>query len=113
MFLFNYNFICESSAGNKQITSTLGLSDTINDLSANSINLQNGMTGITLTGSNSDKYIAGSNGTIAAANACNIMGMATATNLSVGTHYVSVWAASSGTSVLTNPVILMNVLQIK
>jgi hypothetical protein len=112
MFLIQYNFVCDGGSDNKQITTTLGLANVPSQSVENSINLQNGMTGITLTGANGDKYIAASNGNIASASACNINGMATVKNLSVGTHYVSVWAASSGTSAMTSPVILMNVLRI-
>jgi hypothetical protein len=79
------------SGGTGPVTSTLGLSATANDVSSNCINLYDGTTGINLTGSNGNAYIA----MTSLSDAANLSGFATVTNLSVETKYVSLWAANT------------------
>ena len=76
------------------MTSTLGLSSTANDSAGNCTNLYSQTTGITLTGANTDSYLAASNGGVTSGNASNLHGYATITNAAVGTQYVTLWAAS-------------------
>jgi hypothetical protein len=75
--------------------------------------LYTGTTPVTLTGVNSDKYIAGSNGKVASTQAVNLSGHATVTNLAAGTWYATVWAAADGEMTLTDPTVNIVVLQIK
>jgi uncharacterized delta-60 repeat protein len=89
-YVIHYNVAFGSGGSNNPITSTIGLSSIVNDVSGNCINLYNNSTGIVLTGANTDLYIAAVvNPTIA-----NLSGFATVSNLSTGTYYVSLWAAS-------------------
>ena len=95
------------------MTSTIGISSSASATAAASTNLYTGTTPVTLTGANSDKYIAGSNGKVAATHAANLSGHATVTNLAAGTWYATVWAAADATMTLTNPTVNIVVLQIK
>jgi hypothetical protein len=108
-----FNFIVDGAPDNHQITTTLGYSTTALDSAANCINLYDNSTGITLTGANTDKYIAGSNGNIQAINATNIIGQGMLYNLSANTYYISLWAASqTGTTTVTSPKVSLVILKI-
>ena len=114
IFLFHYNIVLDGGGDNRQITSTLGIANTIGATGGNSTNLQTGTTPVTLTGVNTDKYIAGSHNTVNANDAVNLSGHATATNLAAGTWYVTVWVGSNTSSTtLTSPVVHLVVLQIQ
>jgi hypothetical protein len=93
-FLIQYNVVLGTGGSSQQVTSTLGLSATPNDISANCINLYNNQTGISLSGANTDPCIAASNGGVSSSAMTNLNGFATASNLAIGTQYVSLWAAS-------------------
>jgi hypothetical protein len=90
-FLIHYNVVLGSGGSSYPVTSTLGISTTANDVSSNCINLYNNTTGITLTGANTDAYIAA----VTSSTVANLSGFATVSNLATGTQYVSVWAASN------------------
>jgi hypothetical protein len=114
IFLFLYNLVLDSGGDNHQVTTTLGLAGAAGATAGASTNLYTGTTGITLTGVNTNSYIAGSNGNISAGDACNISGQATVTNLTAGTHYVTVWAGSdTNATTLTNPKVNVVCLQIR
>jgi hypothetical protein len=114
IFLFLYNLVLDSGGDNHQVTTTLGLAGAAGATAGASTNLYTGTTGITLTGVNTDSYIAGSNGNVSAGDACNISGQATVTNLTAGTHYVTVWAGSdTNATTLTNPKVNVVCLQIR
>ena len=101
------------TAYGSQITTTLGIASTTSASAASSTNVYTGTTPVTLTGLNTDSYIAGSNGTVAAGSACNIIGQGTITGLSAGTYYVTLWAASIASITTVNPTANLVVLQIK
>jgi hypothetical protein len=86
---------------NHNMTTTLGISTTINQTAILSTNLQTGTTPVTLTGSSSNSYIAGTHGKVTNAESVNLSGFATVTNLAAGTHYISVWAGGDGNSTFT------------
>jgi len=90
-FIIHYNVVLGDGGSNYLVNSTLGISSTPNVVSGNCINLYNNTTGITLTGAPTDPYIASATSSTGA----NLSGFATATNLAVGTQYVSLWASSS------------------
>jgi uncharacterized delta-60 repeat protein len=95
-FLIHYNVVLGSGGSNYPVTSTLGISTTANNTAGNCVNLYNNATGITLTGANTDAYIAA----VTSSTVANLSGFATVSNLEVGTQYVSLWAAS-GTATQT------------
>jgi hypothetical protein len=113
IFLFLYNLVLDAGGDNHQVTTTLGLAGAADATAGASTNLYTGTTGITLDGLNTNAYIAGSNGNMSSTDACNINGQATVTNLTAGTHYVTVWAGADGTTTLTNPKVNLVCLQIK
>ena len=97
IFLFHYNIVLRTAAlssSASQITTTLGIAGTPGASAASSKNIYTGTIPVDLSGANTDAYIAGSNGIVVGANACNIVGQGTITDLSAGTHYVTIWAAS-------------------
>ena len=113
IFLFHYNLVLDGGGDNHEVTSTIGIATVTGATAGASTNLYTGTTPVTLTGTNTNKYIAGSNGKVSATHATNISGHATVTNLSAGTHYATVWAGAEGTMTLTNPTVNLVVLQIK
>ena len=113
IFLFHYNMVLSSGTYTSQITTTLGIASGAGELAANSKNLYTGTTPVTLTGANTDAYIAGSNGTVVSGNACNINGQGTVTGLSAGTYYVTIWAAATVQLLSTNSTANLVVLEIK
>jgi hypothetical protein len=113
IFLFLYNLVLDAGGDNHQVTTTLGLAGASGATAGASTNLYTGTTGITLDGLNTNSYIAGSNGNVTSTDACNISGQATVTNLTAGTHYVTVWAGADGATTLTNPKVNLVLLQIK
>jgi hypothetical protein len=115
IFLFHFNMVLIPGGGayGTQITTTLGINSAASASAGTSINVYTGTTPVTLTGSNTDAYIAGSNGTIAVGSACNIIGQGTITGLSAGTYYVTLWAASLADIISISPTANLVVLQIK
>jgi hypothetical protein len=115
IFLFHYNMVLipGAVAYGTQITTTLGIASTISASAASSTNLYTGTTPVTLTGMNTDAYIAGSNGTVASGSACNIIGQATVTGLAAGTYYVTLWAGSVLSITSVSPTANLVVLQIR
>jgi len=110
-FLIHYNIVLDSSVNNHEITSTLGLATSISASAASSTNLQTGTVGVTLTGASSDKYIAASHGNVNGTDAVNLCGFGTITNLTAVPHYITVWAAASGSTTLTTPVVNVVILK--
>jgi len=113
IFLIHYNIVLGAAGDNHRMTTTLGISTTIDQTALLSNNLQTGTAPVTLTGSSSDDYIAGSHGTVTNTECVNLCGFATVTNLAAGTHYISVWAGGDGNSTFTNIVVNTVVLTIK
>ena len=113
IFLFHYNIVLDSGVDNHQVTSTIGISSSASATAAASTNLYTGTTPVTLTGTNTDKYIAGTNGKVAADHSANLSGHATVTNLAAGTWYATVWAAGDGVMTLVDPKVNIVVLQIR
>jgi hypothetical protein len=111
VFLIHYNIVLDGGVSNKQITSTLGISTSSNALATNSVNLYDLSNSVVLTGHNTDGYIGASSTN--AGDCVNIAGHATANNLSVGTHYISIWIAANASSTLTRPKCNIVILQIK
>ena len=113
IFLIHYNFVLDSGVvNNKHITTTLGVAASAGALATSSTNLYDLSSSVVLTGYNTDSYIAGANPQ-ASDNICNINGHATATGLTVGLNYSTVWAAVKTSSLtLTNPKINQVVLKI-
>ena len=113
-FLIHYNIILGNVTNNRRFTSTLGLSDTINQTALLSINLSTGTVPVTLAGADTDNYIAGSNGDVSANHACNLIGFATVTNIStIGTNYITIWLAPSGSDSATSATADIVILQVK
>jgi hypothetical protein len=115
IYLIHYNIVIDGSANNHQITTTLGIYTTA-DASANiSTNLYDNSIGIILTGKNTDKYIGASHGDVGSNDATNISGFATVSNLSLDTHYVTIWAAVKGNNTMTlgTPKVNLVILRIK
>ena len=115
IFLFHYNMVLIPGAVNAygtQITTTLGIASTTTASAASSTNLYTGTTPVTLTGMNTDNFIAGSNGTVASGSACNIIGQATVSGLTAGTYYVTLWAASVLSITAVSPTAHLVVLRI-
>ncbi len=113
IYLIHYNLILSAnSTGNKQISTTLGISTTPNDTAGNSYNLQNNTQGIILNGP-INSYIAASGGNVASGDLTNIIGCATVRNLTPNKYYITLWAASTGTSSFSNPKVLLTILRIQ
>lgn len=115
IFLFHYNMVLIPGSGayGTQITTTLGINSSASASATSSKNVYTGNTPVALTGANSDAYIAGSNGTVAAGSACNIIGQGTITGLSAGTYYVTLWAGSILSITAVSPTANLVVLQIQ
>lgn len=112
VYMIHYNFVMDAVTGNRQVTTTLGLSSTQGDTAGNSINLYTGTTGVTLTGANTDAYIAGSFGNVTAGGAGNLSGVAMWQG-AAGTYYVTLWAAASGPITFGTPKVTMITLRVK
>jgi hypothetical protein len=103
----------DGSGDNRTITSTLGISTTLNQTAPFSINLKTGTTPVSLQGVPGDNYIAGTHAGVHANDVVNLCGFATVTNLSVAIHYICVWAGGNGSSTFTSPTVNIVVLKIK
>ena len=112
VFLIHYNIVLGPDGDNHFITSTLGISTTSNQTDVLSTNLQTGTTPVTLAGSSSDSYIAGTHGKVSGTECVNLCGFATVTNLASGTHYITVWAGSNGNNTFTGIVVNTIVLKV-
>ena len=113
IFLIHYNLVLKGGVvNNTHITTTLGVAASAGALATSSTNLYDLSSSVVLTGYNTDSYIAGANPQ-ASDDICNINGYSTATGLTVGLNYSTVWAAVKTSSLtLTNPKINQVVLKI-